>query len=77
MAEAAKPAYETMGEILEDVDKALSGINGHPLDWLMKELGDPDKKKAFAHSAVKFLLEADPSSRTCAREKSTSAELCR
>ena len=74
---AAKPPYENVDEIFGDLDKLLSGIAGHPVDWAINELGNAKKKKAFAHSTVKILIEADPISRQCAQRKSTSAEPCR
>ena len=57
---ADKTPYENRAELEADLDKLLGGITGHPLDWLLQELGDAEKKKAFAHSAAKILLEVDP-----------------
>ena len=57
---AAKPPYDTLDEIMVDLEKLLGEITDHPVDWLLQQLGDADKKKAFAHSAVKILLEVDP-----------------
>ena len=56
---AAKPPYDTLDEIMVDLEKLLGEITDHPVDWLLQQLGDADKKKAFAHSAVKILLEVD------------------
>ena len=57
---AAKPPYENHDEIFEDLDRLLSEIAGHPVDWAINELGGTDKKKAFANSTVKILLDVDP-----------------
>ena len=57
---AAKPPYENHDEIFEDLDRLLSEIAGHPVDWAINELGGTDKKKAFANSTVKILIDVDP-----------------
>ena len=57
---AIKPPYENVAELMADLDELLAGIPGHPVDWLVQELGDAEKKRAFANAAVKIMLEVDP-----------------
>ena len=52
--------YEHWDELEADLDAKLNSIPGHPVDWLLKELDDPEKKKAFAAAAARILIAADP-----------------
>ena len=59
---AVKPPYDNMDELLTDFD-------AHPVEWLLTHLGDPDKRRAFAHSTVKTLLSVDPEfPKVCTRD---------
>ena len=57
---AEQQPYETFDEISADLEAKLNSIPGHPVDWLLKELGDPQKKQAFAAAAARILIAADP-----------------